>query len=131
MLNTMPPWEKLNLKKYFSRNRWKTLPSRVTIVRGKVSTIKISMDNYKELICSLEESVYPGRLERLTQAAHSHYKTLVEMGLDQEQLTPALVASMAGEAFREAVALTLAVIAVCDEGPERPLNPRDVIKRIK
>ena len=94
-------------------------------------TIKIDLENYKELIYSLEEIVYPGRLDRLAQAASDHHKRLSEMGLSTDQVITTLVASMAGEAFREAVALTLAVVAMSDEEPEKPLNPRDVIKRIK
>lgn len=94
-------------------------------------TIKIDLENYKELIYNLEEIVYPGRLERLTKVALDHHKRLSEMGLSEDQVITTLVASMAGEAFREAVALTLAVVAMSDEGPEKPLNPRDVIKRIK
>lgn len=89
------------------------------------------MENYKELIYSLEEIVYPGRMERLTQAALSHQKKLNEMGLEPEQHMATLVAAMAGEAFREAVALTLAVVAMSNEEPEKPLDPRDVIRRIK
>ncbi len=98
-------------------------------------TIKIDLENYKELIYSLEEIVYPGRLERLSQAALDHHKRLSEMGLNTDQVITTLVATMAGEAFREAVALTLAVVAMSDGSddgePEKPLNPRDVIKRIK
>lgn len=89
------------------------------------------MENYKELIYSLEEIVYPGRLERLTQAVLNHQKKLAEMNLEPEQQNAALVAAMAGESFREAVALTLAVVAMSNEEPEKPLNPRDVIRRIK
>lgn len=89
------------------------------------------MENYKELIYSLEEIVYPGRLERMTKAVLNHQKKLDEMGLEPEQHTATLIAAMAGEAFREAVALTLAVVAMSNEEPEKPLNPRDVIRRIK
>ena len=94
-------------------------------------TIRIDLENYKELIYSLEEIVYPGRLERLSQAALDHHKRLSEMGLNTDQVITTLVATMAGESFREAVALTLAVVAMSDGEPEKPLNPRDVIKRIK
>lgn len=89
------------------------------------------MENYKDLIYSLEEIVYPGRLDRLAKATLSHQKRLADMGLNTEQVTTTLIATMAGEAFREAVALTLAVVAMANEEPEKPLNPRDVIKRIK
>ena len=95
------------------------------------SIIKINLENYKELIYSLEEIVYPGRMERLTKATLNHQKRLTEMGLEPDQHIATLISAMAGEAFREAVALTLAVVAMSNEEPEKPLNPRDVIKRIK
>lgn len=67
----------------------------------------------------------------MTQAVLSHQKKLADVGLEPEQQTATLIAAMAGEAFREAVALTLAVVAMSNEEPERPLNPRDAIRRIK
>lgn len=74
-------------------------------------------------------------MERLAQTTLHHQKKLVDMGLDTEQVTTTLIATMAGEAFREAVALTLAIVAMLGEGPvkdpDKPLNPREVIKRIK
>ncbi len=74
-------------------------------------------------------------MERLAQITIQHQKKLVDMGLEPEQVTTTLIATMAGEAFREAVALTLAIVAMIGEepadDPDKPLNPREIIKRIK
>lgn len=90
---------------------------------------RFNMDNYNELIQSLEEDVFPLYYEILSERQIEIYENLEKIGLSGQTLQRAASLGLSQEAFRSAVQLCM--ILICGNEDNRYSDEEFIKEKLK
>lgn len=96
--------------------------------------MKITDEKLLEFAKIFDEYFSQELVDGFVDTAIKHYNKLAKDGLHGDKLIVKLIGDMAGDTFKRSVLMSLQLAIRIDDifkEPDKPLNPRDFLKRVK